>query len=524
MYPTVCTLMQLWRFTIAQGIRWRENADEIKRLLASITLQDLQHRSTWPLLTTLVQVIPDIDVFPIRANYGQDEQATIGLNYLSSKTPLWFTLADCMAAKLRTGKAPQIVRAITFEPGNLQLGLKPVTIAGNPDYQIDPYRDDFYRRVIDLRAAVKRELKTADASDRAALDSAQLTLKILANATSYGNFVELNVEELARPQKRLLYGFSGEPQAISTDKSEEPGRYFHPLLATLITGAARLKLAVTERLIESHGLDWAFCDTDSMAIAKPTAMPDAAFFAKIEAIRDWFESLNPYVDKGSILKIEDTNLKVENGSTTSTIEPLYCFAISAKRYALFNVAPDGAIVIRKASAHGLGHLLPPYEEEAAPATVPAPAIPLTDIGVERWQYDLWHQIIKAALDGHPDQVDLDYHPSLNFPAASRYAATTPKLLSWFRQHNAGRAYADQVKPSNFLLAFQIRPTGVHPAFTEITPKPVAPYDSDPRKAAQACFDRDTGIPIPCGTPENLHGSARAISPAAGAQISKRRLH
>jgi hypothetical protein len=306
----------------------------------------------------------------------------------------------------------------------------------------------------------------------------------------------LNVEELARPQKRLLCGFSGEPQGISTSKIEEPGRYFHPLLATLITGAARLKLAVTERLIERHGLDWAFCDTDSMAIAKAAAMPDAAFFAKIEAIRDWFEALNPYADKGSILKIEDANLKVENSSATSILEPLYCYAISAKRYALFNVAPNGSIIIRKASAHGLGHLLPPYEEDDAPATILAPAIPLTNIGVERWQYDLWHQIIKAALDGHPDQVDLDYHPSPNLPAASRYAATTPKLLRWFRQHNAGRAYADQVKPSNFLLAFQIKPTGVHPAFTEGPPKPVAPYDSDPRKAAQACFDRDTGIPIP----------------------------
>jgi hypothetical protein len=496
MYPTVCTLMQLWRFAIAQGMRWRDNTDEIRRLLASITLQDLQHRSTWPLLTTLVQVIPDIDVFPIRANYGQDEQATIGLNYLSSKTPLWFTLADCIAAKLVTGKAPQIVHEITFDPLDLQLGLKPVIIAGNPDYQIDPYRDDFYRRVIDLRAAVKRQLKTSDASERAALDSAQLTLKILANATSYGNFVELNVEELARPQKRLLYGFGGEPQAISTDKSEEPGRYFHPLLATLITGGARLKLAVTERLIASHGLDWAFCDTDSMAIAKPNAMPDAEFFAKVDAIRDWFVRLNPYAEKGSILKIEDANFKVENGSASSIIEPLYCCAISSKRYALFNGATNGSIVIRKASAHGLGHLLAPYEEDEAPATIPAPAIPLTDIGVERWQYDLWHQIIKAALDGHPDQVDLDYHPSLSFPAASRYAATTPKLLSWFRRRNAGLAYADQVKPSNFLLAFQNRPTGFHPAFTEALPKPVAPYDSDPRKAAQACFDRDTGIPIP----------------------------
>jgi DNA-binding Xre family transcriptional regulator len=34
-----------------------------------------------------------------------------------------------------------------------------------------------------------------------------------------------------------------------------------------------------------------------------------------------------------------------------------------------------------------------------------------------------------------------------------------------------------------------------PAKTATLPKPVAPYDSDPAKAADKCFDRDTGIVI-----------------------------
>ena len=65
-------------------------------------------------------------------------------------------------------------------------------------------------------------------------------------------------------------------------------------------------------------------------------------------------------------------------------------------------------------------------------------MPLKKIGVERWQYDLWHQIIVAALEGHPDQVDLGYHPALDRLAASRYAATTPKLLGWFKTYNENR--------------------------------------------------------------------------------------
>ena len=511
MYPTVCTLMGLWQFVIANGLKWRDSTAETRKLLKSTTLADLQNPNFWGMLTTLVQIEPDGDILPVRANYGGDRQSTIGLNHLHSKTPFWFTLADCIASKLLTGKAPKIRRAITFEPDGVQPELKAFEICGNPEYRIDPYTDDFYRRIIDLRSTVKLQLKSADSFDREMLESTQLTLKILANATSYGNFVELNVEDLAKPQQHQCHGYSDEAFAIETDKIEEPGRYFHPLIGTLITGAARMMLAMTERLIIDSGLDWAFCDTDSMAIAKPVGMAEVEFNAKVETIRSWFNALNPYADKSPLLKLEDANFKLANGQSTKDIAPLYCLAISAKRYALFNLDADGQISIRKASAHGLGHLLPPYGGPEAPASIPAPALPLAEIGVERWQYDLWNQIIRATLGCHPDQVELGYHPSLDMPAASRYNATTPNLVSWFDKHNEQRPYSEQVRPSNFMLAFQINPVVIgecpellarlekgdtsHASSIKL-PKPVAPFDRNPGKAADNCFDRDSGIPVP----------------------------
>ena len=158
----------------------------------------------------------------------------------------------------------------------------------------------------------------------------------------------------------------------SRQKVEEPGRYFHPLLATLITGAARLMLGIAERVCIEKGLDWAFCDTDSLAIAKPDGMDQAEFFERAQSICDWFSPLNPYEKKGPIFKIEDANYPIAESADGSKFEPLFCYCISAKRYALFNLGKSGEIIIRKASAHGLGQYLPPYEADDAPHPFPRP--------------------------------------------------------------------------------------------------------------------------------------------------------
>src|SRR5690606_15007089 len=128
------------------------------------------------------------------------------------------------------------------------------------------------------------------------------------------------------------------PYRKQASKIEKPGTYFHPLLATPITGAARLMLAITERLAADSGLEWSFCDTDSMALAKPEQMNHGDFAGKVQNIIDWFSGLNPYDFEGSILKSESVNYSLDNAKE---LEPLYCWAVSAKRYALFNLADDG---------------------------------------------------------------------------------------------------------------------------------------------------------------------------------------
>ena len=82
MYPTVCTLMGLWRFVIADGMTWRDATAETRDFLAKTDLDALQSQATWRQLATLVRVLPDADIFPVRAAYSGEAQSTIGANYL----------------------------------------------------------------------------------------------------------------------------------------------------------------------------------------------------------------------------------------------------------------------------------------------------------------------------------------------------------------------------------------------------------------------------------------------------------
>ncbi len=492
MYPTVNALMGLWRFVIAKETRWRDATQEARHFLSSVTVDAMADRSAWSALTTLVRVRPDSDLFPVRARYRDAQMHTIGLNYLTSSSDLWVTMADCVAAKLLSSKTPDVLEAIRFEPSEPQEGLKAIDLFGDPAYRVDPVEDDVFARFVDLRDEAKAERNPI-----------QQPIKIVANATSYGVFIEVQRDDLPDHEGVAVYGPSGTRRLIQTTAVEQPGRFFHPLLGVLITSAARLMLALAERKVLDAGLDWAFCDTDSLAIVKPDDLSEAEFVERTRAVVDFFEPLNPYKKSGSILKIEDTNF----APGTEDLQPLYCFAISAKRYALFNLDKRGRPVIRKASAHGLGHFLTPYSEGDAPKSIPQPSVPLREIGVDRWHHDLWFKIVEAALGTHPNKVALDYHPTLSLPALTRFGVSSPALERWMATWNATRAYADRVKPFGFMTTFQPRAMQRVELVAEAEAsrrgrpskraqvRPIAPFNRGPAEAVASAFDRETGHPV-----------------------------
>jgi hypothetical protein len=482
MYPTVCTLQGLWRFIVAKDFKVRDTTGEIRELLAGITAAELADPQFWPRLTTLVCIAPEGDLLPVRACYAQEKNATIGLNYLTSKEPVWLTLADCIAAKILSGKAPQILEALTFEPGSIQSGLQPIKLFGH--HKIDPRTDDLFRRLIQLRIHEKARVRALSGSEKAACEDLCQSLKITANSSSYGIFVQVNVDTEPDPVAVEVFRPDGRSFVTKSRKVEQPGPFFHPLLATLITGAARLMLALAEHRATSEGLDWVFCDTDSLALMRPDGMSERDFEAAAYRVVEWFAPLNPYGVGGSILKPESANF---GGVDGATFVPLYCVAISSKRYVLFNISEAGAPVIRKGSAHGLGHLRPPYGEDE-----PAPGVLIDDTILDdelpQWQHDLWVKIVEKALHGRIHETSYDYHRKLKRPALSRYGANSPELWRWFWSWNEGRDYGAAVKPFGFLYALHGKRRGdLHP---------IAPFDTTPEVSVRKAFDRVTGAAVP----------------------------
>jgi hypothetical protein len=94
-YPTVITLMKLWRLVTAKKLRIRNVTAEIRKLLETVTLDKLFEPDFWKLLNCFALVLPNDDILPVRTEYDADSgENNLGVNYLKSDTPVWFALPD----------------------------------------------------------------------------------------------------------------------------------------------------------------------------------------------------------------------------------------------------------------------------------------------------------------------------------------------------------------------------------------------------------------------------------------------
>jgi len=444
-------------------------------------------------LTAFVRVIPDGDVLPTRAKYSpvsNDWQVAVNHVYADKDSSvsheLWFSLPDVVASVIKTGRVPKIVDAFRIEPVGTLPGLNATKLRGS--IEIDPTGQDFFKVVIEerKRLASRTDLTKAE---KERLDKA---LKVLANAASYGIYAEMNPQESDQKAWVACHGIDSEPFKCQVAHPDMPGAYCFPPLASLITGAARLMLALLEHCVSELDGTYAMEDTDSMAIVASefggiVACPGGPYETKdgqsavkaltwkqVQKISERFAALNPYdrdAVPGSVLKIEDDNFDPE----TASQRQLYCFAISAKRYTLFLLAVDGEpIMLRKKdnnktdrwSQHGLGHLLNPTA---------------TDSDDRDWIGQVWLNMVRSVY-----YLPIHKLSFSNLPAVGRVSVSSPAAMRSFASFNAGKEYAQRMKPFNFGLTCHVRQLG-HP--TDAEPEHfhlIACFNSDP----QGWLERD----------------------------------
>jgi len=381
-YPTVDALLGIWDFLTAEQLVTQDATEDVKALLKNVVLDDLFKPTFWRKLNFYARILPDGDVLPVRSVYdSKSGTRNIGLNELYWKQPMWVAGPDLVASVLLSEHIPNIQTAIRIVPQGKQQELVPIKLRGA--VSIDPKEEDFFTRVVEYRKQNKDN------------DRLEHFLKILANSTSYGTYLELNPEKVDAKKRPKIMVYSGDQsfEQSAPDTVEKPGGFYFPLLGALITSGGRLLLAMIERCVRDAGGQYLCCDTDALIIVASreggaVQMSEgcrpikALSWKEIEQITNRFDSLSPYNRKivPHLLRLTKGNYE-KNG----TQRQLFGLSIAAKRYALYAAkcgrpccVHSNCITIVEPKAHGLIFVAPSDEREN---------------GLPKWWWELWRFLL-----------------------------------------------------------------------------------------------------------------------------------
>jgi hypothetical protein len=508
MYPSVNALLDTRSLLTAERIRVDDVTDQARAMLVrpDLTKWCLTPDAWREIGVTLVEIEPNGAVLPVRAKYDPTSgDYGIGVNPYTYQGRVWYALPDVIAAKiLAPDDAPhlEVVRAVRLVGEGTAETLQPVDLRGGR--QLDPRHDDPFIAMIEERHHVR------DTDPRQ-----ERFLKVTANSTSYGVLARFDRRERATPTTVHVYGPDGEPFEKPVRAPEDPGPYCFPPVAASITAAARLMLALLEHQVVGAGGSYAFCDTDSLAIVAasrrrridlgPGGSVTALSWATVRRVLDRFESLNPYDHE--LIPGSPWSTKFDSLSTE-----LWCYAISAKRYALYHLRknrpnlvgvrdqadedmspdeePDDGEYVDW-SEHGLGLYLDPTTTD--PDTSPRDAK-----GRRLWVKAAWEWILSDAHGGNPPLPEWAEHF-----AVTRFTLSGPRTAEWFDGYNDFRPREEWIRPGSFGLI-------AHPA-TGFAGQPAAPYARDPQEWPDLpWYDRATGERLTVAAESGLRGEAAEL--------------
>jgi len=448
-YPSVDALLGIWDVLTAARLTTKDATNDVRAVLTDVTLDKLFDPAFWKSLNFYARIMPEGDILPVRSVYGgKSGTCNIGLNALNWKQPTWIAGPDLIASVLLSGHTPNVLEAFRIVPHGKQRGLRPIELRSS--ISVDPRKEDFFTRVIEYR-------KQNKANDRL-----QHFLKILANSTSYGTYLELNPVKIDASNRPKITVYSGDHifKQPAPDTIEHPGSFYFPLLGALITSGGRLLLAMIERCVRDAGGTYLCCDTDALTIVSSerggaVKMPDesspakALSWSEVEKIVVRFDSLSPYNRKivPHLLRLTD-----ENCAKNGTQRQLFGLSIAAKRYALYTTkcGQQGCthrkcVTVVDPKAHGLIFFAPSEERVNS---------------LPKWWWELWSFLLALEFKQivEPDfnvlmvagrainagtAADIEGVPSwISLPAMMKMRISTPHYFDQMKGKASSRIYRE----------------------------------------------------------------------------------
>jgi hypothetical protein len=463
MYPTIFCLQRLDRMLASPRLGLEDAMEDVKALVERIRsdIRYLFDPKVWPMLNCLVLLDPNGAILPIRMRVADKDPYTIAVTPIETAEGRWYTLADVLAGVLLGGPVPNIRKAVR------------VVAKGRRTRHTALFRNEielhstepFFTTIVEQRQIAKSKSKDPQ------YEALELGLKQMAAGGSYGIYAEINItpgKNAKIPMAGTVYSDITYPSPKIHD--ERPGTYANPIIATLVTGGARLMLALLESEVVKRGGAFAFCDTDSLAIVGGSNCPNnvpSITKDEVDAIVAQFNALNPYnrAIVPNLLKIE-----------YSEYSDLRCFAISAKRYVLFRWRPGKRIQIVKASESALGAIIGRTKRES----------------ISKLARRIWYSILFRNLNVSKKQRRRA-KPLIAFdlPMRRKFPVSQPAILRRLEAYNKTRTYDFRVKPSGFVQTLvpdrQFGPNDV---------LPIAPFESNLQQSIRLPWtDFKTGSPI-----------------------------
>jgi hypothetical protein len=357
-YAVVAHLLGLWGLVTAERVLDREATEQVRQLLERVTLEDVLNQGTWPQLVGFALVEPEGDWLTRRAYFsgsGDVPRTSFGPTW---SRPAWWALPDLVAAKLITGRAPEVLEAWVLV-GEGRQALRRVRLGGKVAF--DPLGQDWWLELVNARHRLRPE-------------HAQLAqgLKVMANATAYGCWERHDRQDRAANVSQVRP--DGARRTTRAQHPDLPHRWTFPPFASLVTAGGRLQMTVLEVLLRQQGGCWASANTDSAAtvatesgglVACPggpyrlddgTEAVRALPWKTLDDIRARLEPLNPLAGR-DLLKLEPENF--EDGDSPAKRRQLWVLASSGGRALYFANNAQGRPVVVKRNEHNLGELRSP---------------------------------------------------------------------------------------------------------------------------------------------------------------------